>query len=189
MNASAGVIFAELEQDQRQLAIESSAVYQTLVKPTFGSGGHHYHMTLWAYVMSAFARVDLYSRLALGQMKGDQTGRMLEFLNTYLPNDVLAHRLAVQLWRHTLMHTTRPRRLRDTKSGREYFYLLHWGADQLPREQHYTVQDGQNLAVGLEFLLEDLLSAIERLRTKAGTDSALRARVLTEWPTIALQKF
>jgi hypothetical protein len=182
-------ILDELEQDQRQLISESGAVYRTLVKPTFDAGGHHYYMTLWAYVMSAFARVDLYSRLTLGERPRQQTTRMLDFLNEYLPREELAHRLAVQLWRHALMHTARPRQLRDTKSGREYYYLLHWGAEQLPREQHYTIQQGKNLALGLDFLLEDLLAVVLRMRTRAEGDPLLRARLLAEWPNVAVQAF
>jgi hypothetical protein len=32
----------------------------------------------------------------------------------------------IQMWRHTLMHTSQPRYLLDETTGRSYRWLLHW---------------------------------------------------------------
>jgi len=38
-----------------------------------------------------------------------QTERMVDFMDRYMGYERQAHSLAVQLWRHKLMHTARPR--------------------------------------------------------------------------------
>ena len=53
-----------------------------------------------------------------------------------------ANSLAVQFWRHKLMHTSAPRELQYPVSGLTYRWLLHWGDEHLPREQHFEFQSG-----------------------------------------------
>jgi hypothetical protein len=51
-----------------------------------------------------------------------------------------ANSLAVQVWRHKLMHTSQPRYLVDQATRKTYRWLLHW-RDHLPRDQHFTLED------------------------------------------------
>jgi hypothetical protein len=53
------------------------------------------------------------------------------------------------------MHTSRPRRLRDS-TGREHSYLLHWGVPELSCDDHYRVSGSNKLDFGLEHFIEDL---------------------------------
>lgn len=87
---------------------------------------------------------------------------MVEWLVTYVPAvDREVACVAVQMWRHTLMHTAQPRRLRDDRIGREYMCLLHWGGE-VPAEQHLTILPGNpaNLQLALLRLISDLQSAL-----------------------------
>lgn len=181
-------IMNDLRKDLAQLRGEFSEVYSRLVQQTFEDHTHHFPITLWAYLMAAFARVDLYSRLWAGHDK-PQTPRMNKFLQQYSSGDPLAHALAVKLWRHTLMHTSRPRRLRDPTNGREFCYLLHWGADHLPLAQHYTVTGSDKLVLGVEYFLADLDRMFTAFAADAISDERIQQNVLQAWPEIDVQDF
>lgn len=181
-------IAEQLRSDSRQLIEEAEVAVEQLVKPTWEKHTHHYPATLWAYLMAAFARLDLYSRLWDGDSGAKQTPRMRAFLARYLPRDPIADALAIQLWRHTLMHTSRPRRLREQVSGHVYTYLLHWGAPQLPIEQHYVVSN-LKFSLGLQYLLSDLNRALEVYLVEADTSGNLQANAVKVWPAIVEQEF
>lgn len=178
----------QLRSDSRQLIEEARVTVEQLVKPTWESHIHHYPATLYAYVMAAFARVDLYSRLWDGDSGERQTPRMHAFLARYLPRDPIAHALAIQLWRHTLVHTSRPRQLRERVSGHVYTYLLHWGAPQLPIEQHYVVNN-LKFSLGLQYLLADLDQALQAYLAEADKSGDLQAKAAKVWPAIVEQEF
>lgn len=185
----------DLESDVGQLRTESSLVYADLVKPTFGTGGHHFFMTLYGYVMAAFSMIDLHSQLWLddpgrGTNKAiRQTRRMTSYMDRFFPGSTVAHTVAVQLWRHTLMHTTRPRRLVDRASGREFHYLLHWSSEQLPKEQHFQLESGEKINISLDALLADIAGAIQALRQSADHDSSARDRANVAWQEVVIQRF
>lgn len=182
-------IIQQLRTDLSQLRSEVAVTYDTLVRPTWDTQRHHYPLTLYGYVMAAFSRIDLYSQLWDGGATKKQTARMRSFLAHYLPRETLAHTLAIQLWRHTLMHTSRPRRLRDRVTGQEYVYLLHWGSQHLPREHHYRVASGTKLDLALEYLLEDLQALLTAYIADLGKSPDLQASALKVWPTIEVQEF
>lgn len=139
--------------------------------------------------MAGFARLDLYSRLWDGGATEDQSPRMRAFLKCYLPRDPLADALAIKLFRHTLMHTSRPRRLHDRKSGLEYTYLLHWGAPQLPRTHHYQISGANKLNFGLEYFLDDLDTLLTAYLADLAKSSQLQTKALATWPKIETQDF
>lgn len=180
-------IAEQLRSDSQQLIEEVNVAVETLVKPSWENHTHHYPATLYAYIMAAFSRLDLYSYLWKGERK-DQTLRMREFLGRYLPRDPVADTLAIQLWRHTLMHTSRPRQLRETVSKDTYSYLLHWGAPQLPIAQHYVVNN-LKFGVGLQYLLGDFDRALQAYLSDADTSVDLQANVIKVWPSIVEQQF
>lgn len=176
----------QLQSDLNQFQAEVRVINTTLVRPTWQTHTHHFPATLWAYVMSGFSKLDLYSKLWDGDMT-KQTPRMRAFLARYLPRDPLADSLAIQLWRHTLMHTSRPRRLRDS-TGHEYSYLLHWGAPELPRDLHYIISGGNKLDFGLEHFIDDLDTLLDAYLSDLAGSSELQTKALATWPMIEVQK-
>ena len=178
----------QLRFDSQQLIEEANTIFEKLVTPTWENHTHHYPATLYAYLMAAFSRLDLYSRLWDGDSGVRQTPRMRSFLAHYLARDPLADALAIQLWRHTLMHTSRPRQLRERESGHIYKYLLHWGAPQLPIEQHYVVRDFK-LSLGLQYLLNDFDQVLQAYLADLNTSRDLQAKASQVWKKISTQEF
>jgi hypothetical protein len=178
----------QLRFDSRQLIEEAKVTVEKLVTPTWENHTHHYPATLYSYLMAAFSRLDLYSCLWNGNSGAKQTPRMRSFLARYLPRDPLADALAIQLWRHTLIHTSRPRQLRERASGHVYTYLLHWGAPQLPIAQHYVVSS-LKLSLGLQYLLNDFDQALQAYLADASLSADLQTKASKVWPKILAQEF
>ena len=107
----------------------------------------------------------------------------------FLLDICVADALAIQLWRHTLMHTSRPRRLRDSRTGREFSYLLHWGAPELSRNDHYRISGGNKLDFGLEHFIDDLGTLLAAYLADLIQSQELQAKALTTWPKIEIQDF
>lgn len=181
--------------DQAQLRDESRAVYEGMVRATFGTGSHRFHMTLYGFMMAAFASIDLHSRLWVTdpnrgtKAKLPQTARMVAYMNRFLPGTSTAHAVAVQLWRHTLMHTGGPRQIVDRDSRREFSYLLHWSSAQLPAEQHFELESDKKLNLALDLLLGNIAAALATIRREAENDRAIAAQTEMAWQEIVIQKF
>ncbi len=138
---------------------EAEAVYLSLVLPHWGKELHGFPQTLYGYMMGVFSLIDLLSAYWRGSTSSEgQTKRMTDFMNEYISPCQEANRVAIQIWRHKLMHTAQPRILPEKKSGKKYRWLLHW-REHLPRDQHYTfaeTHDSKILNIGLMYLIEDL---------------------------------
>lgn len=146
---------AHIIQELDRLCGEAETVYQTLVLPGWLGPKHGMPDTLFGYMMGVFARVDLVSAYWHGTFN-NQSRRMVSFMTTYMQSDPIANSVAVQIWRHKLMHTAAPRELIDTQGGAPFRWLLHWGDDHLPRGQHFHFQDGNhNLNLSLFALIEN----------------------------------
>jgi hypothetical protein len=169
----------ELLGDIDVLIGEAELVYAELVLPRWGSAEYHgFPRTLYGYVMASFSMVDLLSHHRYSD--ASQTTRMRKFLQGYMGVSADAAAVAVQLWRHTLMHTANPRPLIHRASGRTFRWLLHW-REHLPRDQHMQFQRANAesiLNVGLMYLLEDLAAAGSRAFADATNSSDLRERFL-----------
>ncbi|ALA58461.1 hypothetical protein [Nitrospira moscoviensis] len=189
MAATLSDIANHLQDDLVQFQEEVRVVNATIVRPSWQVSSHHFPVTLWGYVMAGFARLDLYSQLWDGNVTKKQTARMRAFLRRFLPRDPTADAVAIQLWRHTLMHTSRPRRLRDRVTGREYSYLLHWGIPELPAHQHYQIVDGNKLDFGLEHFLNDLQNLLSAYLFALRESPDLQAKATATWQTIVTQEF
>ncbi|HEU5092446.1 MAG TPA: hypothetical protein VFT30_07160, partial [Nitrospira sp.] len=83
---------------------------------------------------------------------------------------------------------SRPRRLRDS-TGREYSYLLHWGAPELSRDDHYRVSGSNKLDFGLEHFIEDLGTLLGAYLADLNKLPELQAKALATWPKIEVQDF
>ncbi len=160
-----------------RLDSEVQWVYSSLVLPTWDDKERHgVHHALYGYMMVVFSKIDLLSACWRGS-ESKQTKRMIDFLDKYLDSSHEAHSVAVQVWRHKLMHTGKPRALHDRAQGRRYYWLLHW-REHLPREQHFTFTDcldSRNLNLALVYLIEDLRQAAERYLGDLASSPQLQA--------------
>jgi hypothetical protein len=161
------------------LEVEISSVYSTLVLPNWGGALHGFPETLYGFMMAVFARFDLMSAYWKGDASSrGQTIRMTEFLNTFVRQEPEANSLAVQVWRHKLMHTSEPRFLMNDSTGKVYRWLLHWH-EHLPLEQHFTfveTLDSKILNIGLMYLIEDLKLAVRQYLTLLAASGDLQQK-------------
>jgi hypothetical protein len=143
---------------------EVEAVYSTLALPNWDGEMHGFSNTLHGYMMLCFSRIDLFSGYWKGTISSNgQTCRMIDFMQKYIRDDREVCSVAVQIWRHKLMHTAKPRKLIKNDTGTVYSWLLQWGEDHLPAEQHLTFSKTSNnkiLNIGLIYLLKDIRSGV-----------------------------
>lgn len=157
-----------------RLSEEAELVYRHLVLPGWNGRLHGLPDTLFGYMMGTFARLDLISAYWKGTFS-DQTIRMVSFMERYMNPDRRANSLAVQVWRHKLMHTSSPRPLRDQITGSTYLWLLHWSDDHLPREQHFKFQpNGLILNISLFGLIDDTRIATTKYISDLTGDASLQ---------------
>lgn len=175
-----------------RLEHEAALVYGDMVLPRWNHERHGFASTLYGYVMNCFAFVDLLSRLSKPSIR-NQTDRMVHFMEEHIAHRRLAHEIAIQMWRHALMHTGRPQRLIENSSQITYLWLLHWGREQLPRDQHMTLldlsRDEKVLNMALFYLIEDLLSGAERLFSEAHRDARLARTIETTHVSVREYRF
>lgn len=166
---------AHIIQELDRLGGEAEVVYRALVLPGWLGPNHGMPDTLYGYMMGVFARIDLMSAYWRGTFK-DQSVRMVSFMTIYMQPDRTANSVAVQTWRHKLMHTAAPRELRDPQGGLPYRWLLHWGDDHLPRDHHFQFQPGNhNLNLSLFALIENARSAASAYIAALNASSPLSA--------------
>lgn len=78
-------------------------------------------------VMYCFATLDYFSSFWAGWNRQapqgqNQTDRMVAFQERYLLYPRKENQIAIQFWRHKLMHTAEPRLLRDPATNEEYYW-------------------------------------------------------------------
>jgi len=159
--------------------VEAHSVLDNLMLPTWGTELHGFTHTLYGYMMRAFSYIDLLSYYWTGPGSKPQTERMVDFMDRYMGYGRQAHSLAVQLWRHKLMHTARPRKLTDPATGKSMYWLLQWYEQHLPRDQHFTFSSaGQqvNLNIGAIYLIEDIGRAAVRYFDEVDSSKDLQAK-------------
>ena len=177
---SADQICQELLNDVRRFAREVKEIFTRLVLPTWGSELHGLPDTLYGYMLGTFARIDLTSAYWRGSDAGKQTDRMVSFMEVYLGRSRDLCSVAVQMWRHTLVHTAQPRPLRDPTNGVVYRWLLHW-RDHLPENQHFKFMEcGREriLNLGLMYLIEDLERGIKAYAAEVAIDTTLQNNIV-----------
>jgi hypothetical protein len=180
-------IMDQLQSDFNQFRAEVSITNAILVHPTWQTHTHHFPATLWAYMMSGVSKLDLYSSF------GMEARRENRHQNARISGSISAARSFGRLggnsaMAHTLMHTSRPRRLRDS-TGREHSYLLHWGVPELSRDDHYIVSGSNKLDFGLEQFIEDLGTLLGAYLADLNKLPELQAKAWATWPKIEVQDF
>lgn len=175
---------------------EAKLVYAEVMRPRSGGELLGLPQTLYGYMMLCFAWIDLLSSYWDGGAERSQNLRMLNFMDRYISPHRKArrevHNVAVQCWRHKLMHTTEPRRLREASTGVEYDWLLHWWTD-LPADQHYTFQHGSTnrkiLNMGLIYLIADIRHGLEQYLDDLTVDQDLQRNFERIQANLNLQEF
>ncbi len=181
----------ELIEDLALLESEANSVYLGMVRPTWDVDTHRYPNTLHGLVMDCFAFLDLVSRYWKGSLP--QTPRMLEFMDKYIAPRKEANDVALHMWRHTLMHTGKPRDLVDNRTGIRYNWLLHWSTEQLPETEHLRFQQPEpkrkTLNVALTVLIKDLRRAFAAYLVDLRTDTVLQHNLSVVYSEVELQQF
>jgi hypothetical protein len=166
------------EEDINRLSHEADLIYRQLVLPGWGGPDHGMVSTLYGYVMSAFALIDNLSAHWRGS-ENEQSRRMVAFMTKYMHLNHHINSLAVQIWRHKLMHTASPRQLVDNNTGKTFRWLLHWGDEHLPRDQHFKLQAAEAIFnMSLFGLLENIEQAIRKYSIELSSDDILQTNFL-----------
>lgn len=131
-----------------------------------GRGG--WPIPIYAMQLYAFAVIDYLSSLWSGwndlsnrplEESRKQTQRMVDFLERYLKYGQAESIIAIDIWRHKLIHTAQPRILKGDKT---YRWLWNY---ELPSYQHWKFHpNGNELILGIGFfnLIIDLKRGIEK---------------------------
>lgn len=123
--------------------------------------------------------------------KDEQTVRMVRFLDTYVqPEKHNASCVAVQLWRHALMHTGQGRLHQDRDSGDIYTWQLFFGPSSGIR--HYELwrhphDQRMVLSIVMTDFAQDLRNGLARYLDDLKKDGALQATFQKEDAHIQLQ--
>lgn len=184
-----GHLRRELLDELQKLEFEADAIYTNLVVPGWDDPTSRLGGTLHAYMMALLSRLDLASAFWTGS-EDDQSKRMCRFFRTFISDDVEVARVLIQLWRHKLMHTGKPRPL-GRGDGLHYYWLLHW-REHLPRAQHLTFSDGgraRNLNVGMFYLITDMHAGFSRFCDAVASTPRLAENAERMRKRLALYRF
>jgi len=155
---------------------EVVAVHEAIVLSSKDIWLNSLSITLYGYMMNVFSRIDLLSSYWQGN-DSHQTPRMISFMDKYFHTEHEENSLAIQLWRHKLMHTSQPRYLIDSNDI-SYIYLLHWGS-ALPKDQHFTLTKSSSsvkLNLAVIYVIEDLREATKEYLFDLETSNDLQAK-------------
>jgi hypothetical protein len=137
----------ELTRELEILEFETSTLARVFAETGFFGHVRNFPNAHHGYLMTCMGRIDVLSSYWSGRVGSrDQTQRMISFMDRYLyPGRVEEHRVAVQMFRHTLMHTGALRFLYDRASDTRYAWRVYFGEGLRPA-WHYriTTEDEQH---------------------------------------------
>jgi len=148
-----------LRQELNELGAEMSKIlpYTESLWPEYR---RHFPYTTYGFAMCLFGKLDLFSQYWFSA-EANQTRRMVSFLVSQSGLPTKESEIAIQLWRHKLMHTSEPRVLIDEQTQQRYSWLLQHKLDV----DHWCFQAAGStlvLNVGLFNFLEDLRRGLEK---------------------------
>jgi hypothetical protein len=202
-------IASEIRGTAEALKYEVTTLAKCFAENAFFGDKRHFPHAHYGYIMACMGQLDLMSKCEIGpsDSPGGQTPRMQSFMERYLyARKVDEHRVAIQLMRHTLMHTGALRYLYEKQTETAYTWRIHFG-DSFPTHfEHYTLTvedptyqdhllaavDGKVAAVkALNIQLTELAADIQRVAetyTKAMSAApALRNNCERVYPAIRVQ--
>lgn len=132
----------ELIASAHALNDEVSKLAKLFCETSFLGDNRNFPHAHHGYLMACMSQIDLMSKCEWGPVEPprNQTPRMQAFMERYLDAQKGGeHRVAIQLMRHTLMHTGALRFLYDKKTETGYTWRIHFG-DTFPTSiGHYTL--------------------------------------------------
>jgi hypothetical protein len=101
------LVKADLTNEMEILVFEVSTLASVFDKTRFFDHSSNFPNAHYGYLMTCMGKIDVQSSYWSGQVGSQgQTHRMISFMNRYLyPGRTDEHRVSVQMFRHTLMHT------------------------------------------------------------------------------------
>jgi hypothetical protein len=203
---NAEAIATEITDSAAALEGEVTTLAKSFKESRFFGDNRNFPHAHYGYIMACMGQIDLMSLCRYDATAGKQTPRMKKFMQQYLGSQKTdEHRVAIQLMRHTLMHTGALRYLYDPNTKIGYTWRIYFGS--LPGGiGHYTLtpedaayQSDLTAAVGvpvagvqaLNVELTTLASDIRRVAvaytTEMKADAALRSRCESVYANIRVQ--
>lgn len=200
----------ELIGNASALNDEVSNLAKLLSQTAFLDDSRNFSHAHYGYLMACMGQIDPMSKCEWGPVEPprNQTPRMQACMENYLDvHKVDEHRVAIQLMRHTLMHTGALRYLYEPRTGTAYTWRIHFG-DTFPSAQfgHYTLttedpacQDDllksvsgnvtsvKALNLQITQFAADNLQVAKDYTTKMSTDPALQTNCEGTYPAIRVQ--
>lgn len=200
----------ELVANATALTEEIASLATLFSQTAFLGNNRNFSHAHYGYLMACMGQIDLMSKCEWGpnEPRGNQTPRMQSFMERYLDaQKVDEHRVAIQLTRHTLMHTGALRFLYEPSTGTAYTWRIHFG-DTFPSPQfgHYTlttedqayhnellasvsgnVSAVRALNLQITQFAADVLQVAKDYTTKMTTNSTLQTNCEGAYPAIQVQ--
>lgn len=195
------------------LEFEVAKLVETFKATNFFGHQSNFPHAHYGYLTVCMGKIDLLSSFWTGKVGqgSDQTKRMIAFMERHLhPGKTAEHRVAVQMFRHTLMHTGALRFLYNKNTDIRYTWRVFFGEGLSPGE-HYTttthdpqyqdqlmalgVSTGSttprvdSLNVSIELFAADVKRAITAYLDDLAADPQLQANYDLAHPKIIIQEF
>jgi hypothetical protein len=135
-------IASEINANAAALNFEATTLAQLFSNTQFLGDNRNFPHAHYGYLMACMGQIDLMSKCEYGKGEppGGQTPRMQDFMERYLDaRKADEHRVAIQLMRHTLMHTGALRYLYETLTETAYTWRIHFGDTFPAKFGHYTL--------------------------------------------------
>lgn len=202
-------IASEISGTVDALNYEVKTLAKRFAENGFFGDKRHFPHAHHGYIMACMGQLDLMSKCEFGpgEPPGGQTPRMKSFMERYLDAQKTdEHRVAIQLMRHTLMHTGALRYLYEKKTETAYTWRIHFDGTFPTHFGHYTLtiedptyQDHLLAAVNakvttvkalniwLTAFAEDIQRVAKTYTEAMDTDPVLRNNCEQVYPTIRVQ--
>lgn len=202
----------EIMANAAGLHFEVTTLAKFFLRTDFLGDNRHFPHAHGGLLMACMGQIDVMSKceFGIGEPQGGQTPRMRSFMERYLDaRKTDEHRVAVQLMRHTLMHTGALRWLYDPRAEAAYTWRLHY-TETLPAEYgHYTLTPVDDLSIGYDELLAavggnvvtvmvlnldimmfaaDIMRAAQVYATAMKADPTLQTNCEAVYPSVRVQR-
>ncbi|MFI6220118.1 hypothetical protein ACIBEH_06150 [Nocardia salmonicida] len=202
-------IAKELLAHSEALKFEVDTLAGCFAGSRFFNDTNNFRHAHFGYLMACMAQIDALSVFEQGALGGKQTPRMMGFLGRYMPGGGLEeHRVALELFRHKLMHLGRQAFVFDTTTDIAYTWRLQFTDVEKIRLRHFTLSvldpatepellsylsSTPSAVKALNIHLPSLADDIHRLSKSYVTamlaDAGLRQNAENVYPKIRLQTF
>jgi hypothetical protein len=202
-------IATELKGHAKSLRDEIMSMRDHFANTNFMGDQNHRPFAHFGYLMALLGLIDSLSYCDQGQAGKEQTPRMHDFLDEYAyPGRSDAHRILVQMFRHTLMHTGKMRCLFDATTGVAYTWNVQFGP--LSSGTHYTLSTAdiqyedtlmaaaqeighkpsatRTISISIPSLADDLVDATQQFTDAMLSVPAMRRFAQRRFPKLQMQR-